>query len=188
MADRVTLDGLPKNDQKEEEPKKEEPKKAEPISHPDLRPEVPPGDPEKQTSTVSKTEMHQVGIATPTARVVFRARAVFPFDLFPDELVIDEIKINIVAKNFFATEDVNHVLIKDVKNIEMHAVPFFAQLIIEDQSGNIYKIGFLTKNIAYKAKRLILGLLIMAQRQVDTSKIEIPELIARAEELGAGRK
>ncbi len=178
MDKRVKIDELEKTKQEE---------KPDPTLPGDMRNVVPPGDPKKETVTHSQTEMRQVEITTPTARVVFRGNAVFPFDLFPDQVIIDEIKVTIIENRFFATQGVNHILIKDIKSVEINSVPFFAELAVVAQNGT-YKIDFLSKDKANKAKRIILGLLIMSERAVDTSKMEIPELIARTEELGTGRK
>lgn len=161
--------------------------KPNPVMPSDDRGEVPPGDPLGEAATHNKTEWQTVSIATPTSRTIFRAKAIFPFDLFPDEVIIDEIKVGIISRRFFGTENVHNILIKDIKNVDINTVPFFAELKIEGPD-EVFKVNFLAKDRANMAKRILLGLLIMSERKVDTSKMGIPELVGRAQELGTGRK
>lgn len=35
------------------------------------------------------------------SRVLFTAKSIFPFDLFPDEIKVEELRVNIISRNFF---------------------------------------------------------------------------------------
>lgn len=49
-------------------------------------------------------------------RILYEAASVFPFDFFPDRIVIDENKINIIHGVFFYSNKIFTILLEDVKN------------------------------------------------------------------------
>src|SRR5579872_5879168 len=57
----------------------------------------------------------------------------FPFDLFPDTITINPLMIRIVYKQFFATEEVKTVLIKDITDVTAETALFLATLKIIDR-------------------------------------------------------
>ncbi len=109
----------------------------------------------------------------------------FPFDLFPDTLNIEEGRITIIIRNFFSSSQVHSVDIKDISNIFINMAPFFAELVIASKTyeRNIIKIKYLRKKDAIFIRRIIEGLRIFEDKQIDTSNYTKKGLIAKLEEL-----
>ncbi|MCX6726136.1 MAG: hypothetical protein NT052_02405 [Candidatus Shapirobacteria bacterium] len=109
----------------------------------------------------------------------------FPFDFFPDTINVEEGRITVVTRDFFFSSQVHSVDIKDISNIFINMAPFFAQLIIVSKTfkENEIRIKYLRKKEAVFARRMIEGLRIFENKQIDTSVYTKEELIAKLEEL-----
>ncbi len=128
-----------------------------------------------------------VEITTPTARKIYEISAIFPLDLFPNKLIIDEAKVNIIYRGFMSRQ-VNSILIKDITEVIINSVWFMAGLVF-NRSEHLKTSGPLSipklKNLeAQKARRIIMGMMIFSDQKVDTSAMTIPQIIQKAEELG----
>ena len=108
-----------------------------------------------------------------------------PFDLFPDTLNIEEGRITVVTRNFFFSSQVHSVDIKDISNVFINMAPLFAQLVIVSKTftKNKIRIKGLRKDEATFARRIIEGLRLFENKQIDTSNYTKKELIAKLEEL-----
>jgi len=109
----------------------------------------------------------------------------FPFDFFPNAITIEEGRITVITRNFFFSSQVHSVDIKDISNIFINLAPFFAQLVIVSKtfSKNEIKIRYLRKEEAIMARRLIEGLRVLKNNQVDTSVYSKEELLIKLQEL-----
>lgn len=109
----------------------------------------------------------------------------FPFDWFPDTINIEEGRITIIKRHFFFSSRVHSVDIKDISNIFINMAPFFAQIVIISKTfeENEIKIKYLRKNEAILARRIIEGLRIFVNRQIDTSTYSKEELVSKLKEL-----
>lgn len=109
----------------------------------------------------------------------------FPFDLFPDTINIEEGRITIITRSFFSSSQVHSVDIKDISNVFINTAPFFAQLVIVSKTfaENEIRIRNLRREEAVFARRIIEGLRIFENKQIDTSNYTKGELIAKLEEL-----
>ncbi|MBP6881999.1 MAG: hypothetical protein KBC15_00405 [Candidatus Levybacteria bacterium] len=117
---------------------------------------------------------------------LFTAKAVFPFDLFPDQLSIEANQINFSKKSFFSTYHIQSIPIKNVADVLLQTSIVFASLKIIDSSyiENSIKIDFLNRAEACKARRIIQGLVIAMKNGIDTSKIKVTELAQKVEKIG----
>ncbi|KKS95100.1 MAG: hypothetical protein UV71_C0012G0021 [Microgenomates group bacterium GW2011_GWC1_43_13] len=108
----------------------------------------------------------------------------FPFDPFPDILNIEEGRITIINRHIFSSE-VHSVDIKDISNIFINTVVFFSQLVIISKTfeENEIKIANLRTKEAVLARRIIEGLRIFENKQIDTSGYTVKELVAKLKEL-----
>jgi hypothetical protein len=123
-------------------------------------------------------------------RVLFRCSAVFPFDFFPDELSIEETRINIIEREFWATAEIKAVGISEITEVAVSTTILFATLRIGSRTfiDNLVEIRFLRKKDAMKARRIIEGLRILSGQDVDLSALELSELVSKVEEIGAIQK
>lgn len=109
----------------------------------------------------------------------------FPFDLFPDTINIEEGRITIITRGFLFSSRVHSVDIKDISNIFINMAPFFAQLVIVSKTfaENEIKVKNLRKEDAVFARRIIEGLRIFENKQIETSNYTKEDLVAKLKEL-----
>lgn len=121
-------------------------------------------------------------------RVLLRAFSIFPFDFFPDELVIDASKIDIIYRDLLGFYTTHTVPIEDVVDVSVEAIPFFATLKITDKrymESQEFQIRFLKLEEAIQAKRIIQGLIVAKSEGIDiTNVINDQELLNKLEKLG----
>lgn len=118
-------------------------------------------------------------------RIIFKLASVFPFDIFPDEITIDEYKVNIVFHDLFS-EDIHSINIEMIKDINVEISLFFATLkIIPDgYPGHMLTISFLKKDEAVKARSIIQGLMVLRKHRVDDENLEKDCFLENMEMLG----
>ncbi len=121
-----------------------------------------------------------------TSKVLFYCKAVFPFDFFPDELVIDTEKVSFINHEFFYSEVTHSVYIKDIDTMHTECGPFFATLKISHggYQGNNLDINYLTKKDAKEARRIIEGLIITHKKGVDFAGESQQKVKEKAEDIG----
>jgi hypothetical protein len=126
------------------------------------------------------------GLVKKSNRILFSISThKFPFDFFPDVLNVEEGRITIITRNSFFSSDVHSVDVADISNIFINLTPFFAQLVIVSKTfaKNEIKIRNLWKKEAIFARRLVEGLRIFEENQIDTSKYTKEELVTKLKEL-----
>lgn len=122
-----------------------------------------------------------------SSRVLFKAESVFPFDLFPDTIVIDETKVSIIYKSFFLTEIVHTILIKKIMDVRVESSLLFATLIFIPfvNFESPIEVRYLKKAAAHSARRLIQGIITCNENQIDMTTLSVEEIISKMNMLGA---
>lgn len=103
---------------------------------------------------------------------LFRAKGTWPFDLFPDELII-EVKRIVIKRNYFPfVSTVSTIPINNLLVFELTHSLFFSSLYIREAYGDNLNTTFcwLSHKDAQKAKDLVDGL-----RLKETEAIEVVE-------------
>lgn len=125
-----------------------------------------------------------------TGQVLYRLKAVFPFDFFPTEIIIDKNKVNLIFNEFFFSKHIHSVMVTDVTDVMVETNLFFATLKIIDKffNANSIDVGYLNKDEAMMARRIIQGLVVAQQQQIDLSKVQGDDLVKKIEQLGKERE
>lgn len=127
-----------------------------------------------------------------TSRVIFRAKSLFPFDFFPDEIIIDEVKITVRHHFFFGTEQILTIMIDEVQDVSITTAIFLAKVYLKriKQGWDLqpFSIGSLKVSDARKIKSIILGLLIVKSQGVDLSEVSAADLSQKLEDIGKASK
>lgn len=120
-------------------------------------------------------------------KILFEASAVWPFDFFPNKIIIDTHKMNIIFYEFFLSRRFHSISIKDISDIIVDTGPFFAVIKIVDAgfTENSIELRFFKKKDALKIRRLVQGLAIASKHEIDLSKVDTEALIEKIEELGS---
>jgi len=120
--------------------------------------------------------------------ILFNAKTVFPFTLFPDSISMDRQQLTIVHREFFSMANTISVRIEDILNVESNVGPFFGSIHIFSKffTNDIKSISFLTRENALRIQRLIQGYMIARNRKIDCSTVEKRQLIILLNDLGQG--
>ena len=140
-------------------------------------------------STYSKAARELDKLAKGSARIIFSAKTVFPFNFFPDELVVDETKVSLHTSYFFYTKQVRSIEYRDMFNVIINQSLFFANIEIIDRffSKESIKVDFLWKKDAILARRIIQGMMIATKRNISIDKMPLGELLEKLIRIGQTR-
>lgn len=129
-------------------------------------------------------------LTTESQITLFKVKTVFPFTFFPDTLVIDLFKINIIRKTFYLSERIISVEICDVLNVDLIYGPLFATLKISTKffTQKPISLSFLRKKDAVKARRIITGLLIAYKNNIPIDQINKKDLLENLISIGKIKK
>lgn len=119
-------------------------------------------------------------------QVLIKIKAFSPFDFFPNEISVDVNKVNIV-NNYFLSQRIHSVLIRDISDIYVDTGILFASLNIIDWGFNNNKsitINYLKKDEASRVLKIIQGLMVSTRQNIDLSKIDVPDFKNKVEILG----
>lgn len=146
--------------------------------------------PKKQTSTeevvqqLQETKEKLEKIAQ-QSKIVFRARSAFPFQLFPDEVIVETDKITVVHRTLLFKK-VHPVPLENMTSIAVTRGILFASVSFEitgfdENPGNI---THLWPETAAKIKRYVVGLIQARKQNVDLSLISADEIRDYVEDIG----
>jgi hypothetical protein len=139
-----------------------------------------------------QTKQHEMveDIINKSNRVLLHVKAVFPFDLFPNELIIDLAKVTFVMKEFFGSGTMEAVYVKDIADVIVETGPVFSTLRIVDISfgANKHFIHYLKKKDAFRARELIEGLITASKEGLDLTKLEAGDVISAITKLSGMQK
>ena len=93
------------------------------------------------------------------SRVLDRFRQVFPLTLFPDDLIVEELRIVHVKKNGPWAYEVISIMATDIASVNVSTGMFFGQIHIKSLTGGpeIFVDSMLRRHI-YKVRSLVEGI------------------------------
>ena len=118
---------------------------------------------------------------------LFTFSTAFPFDFFPDDVVLDRFKINVIKRDFFATERIITIPLSDMLSVKVNRGPFFSQIEISDMAvpNNKVRLSYVQNSDAEKFREVVQGLVVGIRQGVDLMKMSKAELLESTEEWGA---
>lgn len=101
-------------------------------------------------------------------------KSVFPFDFFPDRLLVNQRQVSVIKMVFWASYYSTTIPIENIQQVTVETNPFFGSLIISEKWAPTkrIKINYLKKNEAYDAKKIIQELMVMYQNA--QSRVHFP--------------
>lgn len=142
----------------------------------------------KQATQIEADRQLVYRLVKSSNRCIFSISSLFPWDLFPNTINIEEGRVTFIFRQFLASQS-HSVDIKDISNVFIESSLFFATLQIVSRTyiQNDIKIGNLNKKKAIKARMIIEGLRTLAGHNLDASSYRINELISKIEEMHASQ-
>jgi hypothetical protein len=119
--------------------------------------------------------------------ILAHARTVFPFTLFPDDVVLDRTKLTITKRDFFWSGQVLSIRIEDILNVASDVGPLFGSITVATRvlsSDDHFTIRYLPRRDAIHLKHMIQGYVIALHNEIECSHLEQAELIDTLAELG----
>lgn len=118
---------------------------------------------------------------------IYELQSIFPFQLFPDRLMIDQSKITIIRKDLFFKR-VFPIDYDDIITIKVDRSLIFASMKFEIKRlrKNPRPLTFLDPTEATTAKKYITGILTAKKAGIDFSKLNSVEIKKRLRQIGSG--
>lgn len=128
-------------------------------------------------------------IASRSDNVLMKIKAVFPFDLFPNTVIIDANKVTVIDSIFFASETVTSILLEEITDVVVESNFFLAKLNItyshHPLKPEYYAVPALKKREALRAKEIIQGLLVLRISEgIDLSKLQPDDIVKELTRIG----
>lgn len=127
-------------------------------------------------------------LLTNTETVLLRIGNIFP--ILKSELIIDSSKVTIIHRPFFFTESIHTITIKNLTSIYIETVPFLATINLKDINyvQNNFRVRWILKGRAEKARRILIGLMQTAKEDIDLKSLTDDNLAEKLEEIGKIRE
>ena len=122
-------------------------------------------------------------MAHKSEEVLVRARAVFPFAFFPDEISVDKNKVNIINRIFLWSEKIHSIPFEEIGDVIVETGPFFATIRIlhlRGLPGGHSELNYLWKNEALHVRKVIQGLILARKDQIDLAPVAKTALVQNA--------
>lgn len=116
--------------------------------------------------------------------VLFSTTAIFPLQLIPDRISIDQTKVTLEIRNILHTENIQTLPLKEIAEVEIVYVLFFGTVIIKTPSNKKYMIPFLRIPDAVRIKQIVTGLLIAHKEQIKLEELSSEGLAGKLVEIG----
>jgi hypothetical protein len=117
--------------------------------------------------------------------VLFAAKTVFPFTIFPTTIVIDRNQVNIKDSVFLGVHNFHTFLLRDINNIQVTKGILFSMVHFEVNGYEhaIPDVNYLRNSEAEQIKKIIDAIHIAQASQVDITQLEKTELLNLAKKI-----
>jgi hypothetical protein len=119
-------------------------------------------------------------------RIILKISTVFPFDFFPNDIIVSENQIDVVIREFFFSEHIETVLLSQIEQVSVETSLLFGSLtisILKPQSVSIV-IPYFWRADAILARRIVYGLMAAAKEKIDISELDTTTLVKKLEKIG----
>lgn len=130
-----------------------------------------------------KDRQKLVDLVKKSNRCIITISSLFPWDLFPNTITVEESRITFTFRQFLSSQS-HSVEIKDISNVFIESSLFFSTLRVVSRTyvKNDITIRHLNRKKAQKVQQTIEGLRTFIENNINTSNYEIDELLAKIEE------
>jgi hypothetical protein len=138
-----------------------------------------------QQKASALAELHKAVMSTQD--ILAAAKTVFPFTLFPHQIIIDRSQVTVTHRTFFMVGGLTSIRIEDILNVTVEVGPFFGTLKLTTRYFNAeapYVVNYLWRRDALRLKAIINGLVIAAKKDIDADAVETKQLVKGVEQLG----
>lgn len=118
--------------------------------------------------------------------MLFKCQTLFPFDPFPNTLIVDYNKVDIIYRHFFSTSETVSIPISRLNHVSVDSAFFLSTLKVEvkGMDKNPPPLMFLKTDDAHLAKNLLLGLMGAYASGIDLSRLAGQDVIDKLVKIG----
>lgn len=131
-------------------------------------------------------EMEELDVLYRRSLILFSCRTVFPFDFFPDSLIIDHNKVDIIYRTFIKTSYSVSIPIARLNHVSVESVAFLStlEMDVKGYEHNPPPLHYLKTKDAHFAKHLLFGLMSAYAKRIDLSQLSKQDIIAKLIKIG----
>ncbi len=130
----------------------------------------------------AKKQLSEMAVGS---KIIYKARSAFPFQLFPDEVVVETDKITVIHRSLWF-KTVSPIPLDNMMSVTITRGILFASMSFEITGfeTNPGDISHLWPSDAALAKRYILGLIQARKQQIDLTHVTPDDIREHVEEIG----
>lgn len=117
-------------------------------------------------------------------KIIFQCRSIFPFDLFPDEIMVDTLNLTYIHNSFFVTADTQHIRLDDIEDASMTSAAFIGRVEISIKDKDPLIISSLSKRNATRLKNILLGLVRARKNDIQLEDLSSLKTLSEVVKLG----
>lgn len=126
-------------------------------------------------------------LAGRSEEIIFCTTTAFRFRPERYELLIDRAKITVIKRLFLLADNITSIRWGDVLSVDLSVGPFFGSLTLKARYINQpIVVAPLRRDKAFKAKRLIEGLIVACSKGIALDEIPTEELVEEIIRIGTG--
>ncbi len=150
-----------------------------------IEPGAPKDEEQREVGDVIRQVDKLNRIVSESGHIIYELSSVFPFQLFPDRVIIDESKVTIARKDLFFKR-VYSIMFDDILTVRVNRGILFAaiEFKVKRFGHEIRPITYLLPKEATLAKKYILGLIEAKKANIDMSKLTVYQIREKLEEIG----
>ena len=136
---------------------------------------------------VKKNLSRKIVEASDVSKFLFKAKGTWPFDLLPDELIIEEKRIIIKTRIFPFYTTINMLPLNRITVFELTNSLFFSGIKIKGSYGDGIDMTFswLKHSVAAKAKSLVDGLRLKESESIELTSTDKKNMVATLQLIGS---
>ncbi len=118
--------------------------------------------------------------------VLYRAESLFPFDIFPTQVLIYPTRVEIVDVIFFGSQEVKSIMIQDIFTIDVITSLWLSSIRITSRQPTrpVIVVTKLKNKDALRIKNIVQGLVIAQRNGLDLLHLNPAQIVQEAFELG----
>lgn len=130
----------------------------------------------------AKRQLSEMAVGS---KIIYKARSAFPFQLFPDEIVVETDKITVIHRSLWF-KTVSPIPLDNMMSVSVTRGILFASMSFEITGfeTNPGDISHLWPSDAARAKRFIIGLIQARKQQIDLTHVTPDDIREHVEEIG----
>lgn len=117
--------------------------------------------------------------------VLFEFETLFPFDFFPDKIILDRFKINVIKRDFLGSERITTIPLSGMIAVKVNTGPLSSQMIIKDPEQGEVHVENVPTDAANHFRELVEGIVVGIRQGINFLGMSREEVISSAQNWGA---